>query len=203
MYGDIYRVCRELNCGYIIKITAAQKMDILLREVSISEKMGDIGVGPKVIKSYVNEGDYPYSMMISEAMDITMRDVSKYLNNSNKEEKMAFAKVFSRIFYERMKEMHKYIFHNDLHENNIMFLCRDKSVYEDIPRFTESLSSGECKFMFIDFGKSIPVEEVPKERFSQEIASELAEILFLTTRISDSREVIKYVYSLLGWPLHL
>jgi serine/threonine protein kinase len=152
-YGEVFGFCYkeekgEENCDYVMKLVYPSPKHVntfqenTQKEIEISKLAYELGVSPMLKFSHVENNSY--AIMIFEKMDIvydntpdgdiigpvsTLRYAS-YKENSKRIKKLA------GFFFEILATLHKAgIVHMDIHKQNIMFKCEDKSIWKNLKDF--------------------------------------------------------------------
>jgi serine/threonine protein kinase len=149
--GIIYSTCCEAECNmsstHVMKIenasTDARKADFI-RESELSELLGNNGIGPTVVASYV--GKY-VGIIIMEKLTITLESLeSRILELEDKDVAIRIVNIIKGKFLRVISKLHElgYV-HGDIHEGNIMLKM-------DTSNLVENLSKGKYELRLIDFG---------------------------------------------------
>ena len=159
--SSIYLViCRTTNCENIMKITTGQIWAID-KEIECQKISAYYSLAPQIHYSGIRIGErYGTGIIIMNKMDISLFTLIHTLIFTDEQ-----LKIIYDLISEKLKELiEKYrVIHVDCLSHNIMFkeiyTGRESSAtYGNPSVFVESLISGKCKIMFIDYGWAICYE---------------------------------------------
>jgi len=131
--------------GKIVYYTTDDQLKSILREYEIGKKMGEIGVGPQVMRYYTIHTDYrfqprnitAYGGATPDAVYIIMENLAYGAVDLQPYWKMPYPDILSKL----IEKMRKYgVLHGDLHGNNILVKVAE---------------NGRVRVYIIDYGRSI------------------------------------------------
>lgn len=149
-YGEVWSVCCNSECNYVLKYLPFElnKYENIVKEIEIQNECANLGLCPKIRDAWLCDTGGAIVMEIYE--ETVAQLLLRYTSDHDRQ------KIFTNILALTDKLHRHGIYHGDLHLNNIMVksnnIASGDPLKENILK-GDDYDSKKYTYYFIDFGK--------------------------------------------------